>query len=349
MNHLINPLNIKAGPMASFLFVTLVFCLLSACERQHQQLVFDGLTMGTTYQVKLVPGEQSVSDDFGQRIQARLDSLNQTFTTYRQDSELMLLNRSPENQAYAVSSDMVRVLEVAQEVYQLTSGAFDPTVGALVNLWGFGPDNTGDRIPSEAEIATELALVGFSKLQIAPDGTNIIRSSDIALDMSAVAKGYAVDAVAELLEGEGFNNYLVEVGGELRLKGLKANKDPWRIAIEAPSLERGLVQKVLIPGDVAVATSGDYRNYFEKDGKRYSHTIDPRTGYPIGHQLASVTIIAKTAAFADALATGFMVLGSDASLDVAEENKLAVYLLVKEGDAFKGYYSSAFAPYLPGD
>tara|TARA_R110000787_G_scaffold30381_2_gene81637 strand:+ start:16779 stop:17825 length:1047 start_codon:yes stop_codon:yes gene_type:complete len=348
MNHLINRLKIKAGPMASFLFVVVMVFLLSACDQQSQ-LVYDGRTMGTTYQVKLVPSEQPVSEGLGQRIQSRLDSLNQTFTTYQQNSELMLLNRSPVGQVYAVSSDMLQVLKTAKEVHQLTSGAFDPTVGALVNLWGFGPENTGDRVPSETDIAAELALVGFNKLQITPDGANIIRSSDIALDMSAVAKGYAVDAVAELLEQEGFNHYLVEVGGELRLKGLKANKDPWRIAIEAPSLERGLVQKVLIPGDVAVATSGDYRNYFEKDGKRYSHTIDPRTGYPLDHQLASVTIIAETAVFADALATGFMVLGADASLKVAEKNKLAVYLLVKEGDAFKGYYSSAFAPYLSGD
>lgn len=348
MNRLINRLKIKAGPMASFLFVTVMVSLLSACDRQSQ-LVFDGRTMGTTYQVKLVPSEQSVSDDLGQKIQSRLDSLNNTFTTYRQDSELMLLNRAPVGQVYAVSQDMLHVLNTAKEVHQLTSGAFDPTVGALVNLWGFGPENTGNRVPSETDIATELGLLGFNKLQITPDATSITRSSDIALDMSAVAKGYAVDAVAELLDQEGFNNYLVEVGGELRLKGVKANKDPWRIAIEAPSLERGLVQKVLVPGDAAVATSGDYRNYFEKDGKRYSHTIDPRTGYPLDHQLASVTIIAETAAFADALATGFMVLGADASLKIAEENKLAVYLLVKEGEAFKSYYSSAFAPFLSGD
>ena len=348
MNRLINRLKIKAGPMASFLFVTVMVSLLSACDRQSQ-LVFDGRTMGTTYQVKLVPSEQSVSGDLGQKIQSRLDSLNNTFTTYQQDSELMLLNRAPVGQVYAVSQDMLHVLNTAKEVHQLTSGAFDPTVGALVNLWGFGPENTGNRVPSETDIATELGLLGFNKLQITPDATSITRSSDIALDMSAVAKGYAVDAVAELLEQEGFNNYLVEVGGELRLKGVKANKDPWRIAIEAPSLERGLVQKVLVPGDAAVATSGDYRNYFEKDGKRYSHTIDPRTGYPLDHQLASVTIIAETAAFADALATGFMVLGADASLKIAEENKLAVYLLVKEGEAFKSYYSSAFAPFLSGD
>ncbi|PHQ58556.1 MAG: thiamin biosynthesis protein ApbE [Porticoccus sp.] len=348
MNHLINRLKIKAGPMASFLFVVVMVSLLSACDRQSQ-LVFDGKTMGTTYQVKLVPGEQSVSDDLGQKIQSRLDSLNNTFTTYQQDSELMLLNRAPVGQTYAVSQDMLHVLNTAKEVHQLTSGAFDPSVGALVNLWGFGPQNTGNRIPAEADIAAELALVDFNKLQITPDGASIIRSSNIALDMSAVAKGYAVDAVAELLEQAGFNNYLVEVGGELRLKGVKVNKDPWRIAIEAPSLERGLVQKVLIPGDAAVATSGDYRNYYEKDGKRYSHTIDPRTGYPLDHQLASVTIIAEKAVFADALATGFMVLGADASLKVAEENKLAVYLLVKEGEVFKSYYSSAFAPFLSGD
>lgn len=348
MSYFIKRLKIKAGPRASFLFVAIVLCLLSACERQSRQLVFDGLTMGTTYQVKLVSAGRPVSDDLGERIQSRLDSLNHTFTTYQQDSELMQLNRSPVNQVYTVSIDMLRVLEAAQTVYELTSGAFDPTVGPLVNLWGFGPDNSGDQIPLEEDITARLEFVGFNKLHSSPAG-KIIKHSEITLDMSAIAKGYAVDAIAELLEQEGFNNYLVEVGGELRLEGLKANQDPWRIAIEAPSLEKGLIQRVLIPRNAAVATSGDYRNYFEKGGKRFSHTIDPRTGYPIDHQLASVTVIAETAVFADALATGFMVMGPVASLKVAEENNLAIYLLVREGDVFKGHYSSAFAPYLSGD
>ncbi|MEZ5528941.1 MAG: FAD:protein FMN transferase [Porticoccaceae bacterium] len=323
--------------------------LLAGCSGQAEQVVINGVTMGTTYEVKIAPGKAKIPNDLSSRVQQALDQLDSRFTTYSPGSELEQLNRGEVMQDISVSAEMLEVLQVADRVYQLTGGAFDPTVGPLVNLWGFGPDPSSSEIPPKETIRRQLARVGLDKLVVNTDGNSVRRTADIQLDLSAVAKGFAVDAVAELLESMGIANYLVEVGGELRLRGTKAEQQPWRIAIESPSLERHAVQQAMNPGDAAVATSGDYRNYFEKDGKRYSHTIDPRTGYPVSHHLASVTVVADTTAFADALATGLMVMGHEAALALAEKNDLAVYLLVKENDGCKAYSSPAFGRYLSGE
>ncbi|WP_461481416.1 FAD:protein FMN transferase [Porticoccus sp.] len=331
------------------MFALLLSFLLSACTESPDQLVFNGLSMGTSYQVKVVPNRVAVPEDMAAQIQQTLDSMENIFTTYRPDSELMHLNRAGVKQTVPISAEMLQVLQLSQEVYRLTGGAFDPTVGSLVNLWGFGPDPSLDRVPAKNQINSMLAQVGLNKLELDAGARSARRNADIQLDLSAVAKGFAVDAVAAHLESLGFSNYLVEVGGELRVMGVKANQQPWRIAVESPSLERREVQQALTPGNAGVATSGDYRNYFEKDGSRYSHTIDPRTGYPVSHRLASVTVIAGKTAFADALATGLMVMGHEAALQLAEKNDLAIYLLVKEGDGFKAYASPAFAHYLPGE
>lgn len=339
----------KTGPEASFLFVLLISLLLVACSETPEQYVFSGLTMGTTYQVKVVPAGVPVPDNFGKTIQSTLESLDSTFSTYQTDSELMSLNRTPVGETMSLSQPMMRVLGISDQVFQLTGGAFDPTVGPLVNLWGFGPDPSQDKVPELSKIKTQLGRIGFGKLAVDHGAASARRTADIQLDLSAVAKGFAVDVVAELLTSHGLVNYLVEVGGELRTNGLKANGQPWRIAIESPTLERREVQQALTLGNAAIATSGDYRNYFERGGRRYSHTIDPRTGFPITHQLASVTVIAEDTASADALATGLMVMGHAESLALAEKNDLAIYLLVKEEAEFKAYYSSAFAPYLSGE
>jgi len=339
----------KTGPGASFLFVLLTSLLLVACSETQEQYVFSGLTMGTTYQVKVVPGKVPVPDNFGKTIQSTLEELDSTFSTYQTDSELMSLNRTPVGETMSLSQPMLRVLGISDQVFQLTGGAFDPTVGPLVNLWGFGPDPSQDKVPELSKIRAQLNRIGFGKLAVDHGAASARRTADIQLDLSAVAKGFAVDVVAELLASQGLVNYLVEVGGELRTNGLKANGQPWRIAIESPTLERREVQQALALGNAAIATSGDYRNYFERGGKRYSHTIDPRTGFPITHQLASVTVIAEDTASADALATGLMVLGHTEALALAEKNDLAIYLLVKEETEFKAYYSSAFAPYLSGE
>jgi FAD:protein FMN transferase len=340
----------KTRPRASFLFACFLFVVgLQGCAEKPEQLVFSGLTMGTTYQVKIVPNNLVVSNNLADQIDQRLQNLNATFTTYQKASELMTFNQSAIKKPQAVSQDMLEVMTIAKQVYQLTNGAFDPTVGPLVNLWGFGPDYTDQVIPAPEEIAQHLLSVGLNHLLLDKQAGTATRRSDIHLDLSAIAKGYAVDEVAELLASHGIENYLVEVGGELRLNGLKANGERWRIAIEKPSMEQGGVQEALALEDVAVATSGDYRNYFEKQGKRYSHTIDPRTGYPIDHNLVSVTVLAQTAARADALATAMMVLGTEDALIHAEQHGLAVYLLIKQAEGFESRTSTLFTQYLLGE
>jgi len=291
-----------------------------------------------------------------------LESLNQTFSTYIETSELMQFNQAQIAQPQAVSEDMQFVMSIAQEIYDLTDGAFDPTVAPLVNLWGFGPKESGDIIPKPKQIHHALSMIGLNHLVLNKVAREAQRERNIKLDFSAIAKGYAVDVVADLLESSGIEHYLVEVGGELRASGHKQNGDLWRIAIEKPSSDQSLnqvsleqsplkqiAQQVISLQDAAVATSGDYRNYFEKNGKRYSHTIDPRTGYPVDHKLVSVTVIEKTAIRADALATAMMVMGPKNSLMLAEEYNISVYILVKEADGFKVQYSKAFAQYLSGD
>ncbi len=322
---------------------------ISGCSEKPEQLVFSGMTMGTSYQVKIITNDDVPTENLGEQIENRLSSLNQTFSTYIETSELMQFNQAKTGQPQAISEDMQVVMSIAQEVYGLTDGAFDPTVAPLVNLWGFGPNESNNVIPQSEQIQQALSVIGLNHLVLNKAAKKAQREQDIKLDFSAIAKGYAVDAVADLLESSGIQHYLVEVGGELRAGGYKPNGDLWRIAIERPSLVQDDVQQVIALQDVAVATSGDYRNYFEKNGKRYSHTIDPRIGYPVDHELASVTIIEETAVKADALATAMMVMGPEDSLMLAEKYNIPVYILVKEADGFKVQYSKAFAQYLSGD
>ena len=350
---------IKTGPRASFLFASfLSLAGLLGCTEKPNQLVFSGLVMGTTYQVKIVPNDLVVSNSLADQIDERLQSLDGTLTTYQKTSELMTFNQSTINKSLVVSEDLFEVMSIAKQIYEHTNGAFDPTVGPLVNLWGFGPNYTDQVIPPPESIAQHLSAVGLNHLLLDKQAGTVTRQSDIRLDLSAVAKGYAVDEVAELLASHGIESYLVEVGGELRLKGLKANGKRWRIAIEKPYSgqsggqsvgQESAVQEVLALENVAVATSGDYRNYFEQEGKRYSHTIDPRTGYPIDHNLASVTVVAQTASRADALATAMMVLGPEGALKLAEQNDLAVYLLIKRADGFESKTTTLFSQYLLGE
>jgi thiamine biosynthesis lipoprotein len=356
---------VKTGLYASFLFASiryisasvfkgpfligLLLIVVQGCTEKSDQLVYSGMTMGTTYQVKIVPGNASLDEKLGDQIQRQLQALDTLFTTYNKTSELMVFNRSAIKEPHRISQDMVEVLGIAKDIYLLTHGAFDPTVGPLVNVWGFGPENTHDSVPSPEIIAPLVSSIGFDNLLLDRKNQMASRQKDIQLDLSAVAKGYAVDVVANLLTSKGLDNYLVEVGGELRASGHKSNGQRWRVAIEKPLLEQGGIQQAISLENVAVATSGDYRNYFEKDGKRYSHTIDPRTGYPLSHSLASVTVIAETAARADALATAMMVLGPEKSLSLAEENNISAYILIKQNEGFKAFYSSAFTPYFSGE
>lgn len=338
----------KTGPLwASFLFLLACLTLLSSCTRKDIDLSFAGETMGTRYHVTVVTDAGRFPDGVEDAVADLLGRLDQSMSTYKPDSELNQLNRLALGEELRISADLWQVLQAAQHVHVLTHGAFDPSVGPLVDLWGFGPDDTDDKVPSEVEIKALLARVDFGQLRLGSDNT-VTKLADIDLDLSAIAKGYAAQQVATLLKTWGFSNFLVEVGGELQLAGRNRKGTPWHIAIEVPSLMQGGIEKVIAVSNIGVATSGDYRNYFEREGVRYSHTIDPRTGRPITHTLASVTVLADTAGVADALATAFMVMGADQTLELARQRDIPVYLLVKTTDGFQASYSEAFTPYLDG-
>jgi FAD:protein FMN transferase len=330
------------GPLAPFFVVWL--CILAGCSPSGNQVQYSGSTMGTTYHVTVIGKE--LPADLGDQIGAVLADVNRRMSTYIDDSELMQLNRSPVGDAVRVSPQLMAVLVMAREIYVATGGAFDPSVGPLVNLWGFGPDYKPDQVPDGESIAAARAELGFDSLLLDESALTVVRQKDIDLDLSAIAKGYGADRVAELLNSQGINRYMVEVGGELALSGMNNKGSPWQIAIERPAPGARDVQVVASFSDVGVATSGDYRNYFEQDGKRYSHTIDPRTGHPITHSLASVTVVAESSAKADGLATAFMVMGADSALQFAEAHGIAIMTLSKSSEGFDVAYSLAFSPYL---
>ena len=213
-------------------------------------------------------------------------------------------------------------------LYQVTGGALDITLGPLVNLWGFGPDKRPTQFPSKEVIAEAKARTGIEFLDV--DGTRLSKTkADLYVDLSSIAKGFGVDVVAGILNKYNVAGYLVEIGGELSVFGNKMDGSAWRVAIEQPDVDDREVQQVIAPGNMAIATSGDYRNYYEEEGRQFSHLIDPRTGYPIDHRLASVTVLHKQCMVADGYATAMMVLGTEASLALAQREGLAIMLIEK--------------------
>lgn len=335
--------------LASFLFLC---ALQMACSKPEelQSFKLSGQTMGTTYHITLVA---DVGKPFPiteaalhQQVEAELRFINETMSTYIPDSELMLVNAAPVGDWLAVSQPLMEVLRLSKDISNASGGAFDVTVGPLVNLWGFGPELHSDEVPDPAAIKEMKERLGYQHLELGEE-SKIKKQSDIRIDLSAIAKGYGVDRIANLIDSAGIQHYMVEIGGEIRTKGRNDRNVAWVIAIEKPSMLSQGIFTTISPGQAGMATSGDYRNYFEKDGKRYSHTINPITGYPIEHKLASVTVIAPTAAEADGWATAIMVSGVEKGIDIAEQQKLAVYMIVKEGDSFVERYSSSFLNYKP--
>jgi len=318
-------------------------------------LQLNGLTMGTSYQVQIVdmPGDIE-AEDLAVDISGLLRQLDtEIFSTYASNSELSRFNRHGINIPFVASSAMMEVLLMAQEISALSGGAFDVTVGPLVNLWGFGPDlAVFETVPAQSQIDGERARVGFQFLQISPSTEEILKTRDIYVDLSAIAKGYAVDQLAEYLDQAGVDNYFLEIGGELKIKGLKPGGESWVPAIEAPVEAVSQVYQIFYSrGDnIAIAGSGDYRNYFEEEGLRYSHEIDPRNGRPVTHELAAAYVIDESTARADALATTYMILGPDAAEDLASRQEQAVYFIYKsDGGGFEDYVSAEFNRYLGSD
>jgi thiamine biosynthesis lipoprotein len=323
--------------------------LLAGCGTGSSPQKLSGQTMGTTWSVTYLQGDATATTQaIHALITQRLEAINASMSTYRDDSELMRFNQLAVGQAFRLSSDLREVLAAALIVGQASGGAYDVTVGPLVDLWGFGASGPHEGIPSAADIEAGLKQVGQQFLQLDDTGT-LRKTATVQIDLSSIAKGYGVDAVAQLLEDAGIADYLAEVGGEMRLSGVSPRGDDWRVAIEAPDPRQRSVALAFSATDIAVATSGDYRNFFEVDGQRYSHSIDARTGWPVRHDLVSVTVLHESAMWADAWATALTVLGPDLALSVAQQQGLAVYLIRREADALAVEYSPAFAPYLPSD
>ena len=320
----------------------LAFLFLFGCSSETKESIqsIAGPTMGTTYSVKWLAYDANQAAQLQSEVDQLLIDINQAMSTYIADSELSRFNRFEQDEPVPVSNALLDVLKLAQDISSRTDGAFDVTVGPLVNLWGFGPDGRVISAPSDEAISALRANIGYQKLQILKGA--IRKESGLYVDLSAIAKGYAVDKVAELLDTKGVASYLVEIGGELRAKGMKPNSVPWKVAVESPTAGSRQVQQVLMATDVAIATSGDYRNYFEEAGVRYSHTIDPATGKPINHKLASVTVLRPTCAEADALATAFSVMGEQRAYAFALANDIDAYFIAKTDSGFEELMTPGF-------
>ena len=270
-------------------------------------------------------------------------------STYIPNSEISLFNKSTSLGKFEVSSGFARVLKESIRLGELSEGKLDITVGPLVNLWGFGPEQRPEKAPNEELLAATLTRIGLKNLHL--DGQQLSKDiPSLYIDLSTIAKGYGVDVVAELIEANGITNYLVEIGGEMRLKGFKHTGELWAIAIEKPILdpsgEERAVHQIVIPKDNAVATSGDYRNYFEADGHRFSHIIDPATGKPIDHNLVSVTVIDPSSMTADGLSTTLMVMGAEKGMAFAIKNNIAALFISKTEHGFSEQFTVKFKQYL---
>jgi len=306
--------------------------------------------MGTWYSVQLAALPAGLdSPRLRANIEAELDRVNAWMSTYRRDSEISRFNRHESADWFPVSAETVHVVETARRVSVMTDGAFDVTVGPLVNLWSFGPETREPRVPPEAEIARRRARVGYRRIEIRDEPPALRKTRpDLTLDLSAIAKGFGVDQVAEALEKSGVSDYLVEIGGEVRARGVKSDGTAWRIGVEKPLPGRRELERVLEIRDRAVATSGDYRNFFEVDGKRYGHTIDPRTGRPVEHELGAVTVVEQTCMRADALATALMVLGPEKGHDLAVARGWAALFQVRGQRGIEIRETPAFAALRAG-
>ena len=328
----------------TFLACIVLLQALAACGDQRlTEYQLSGPTMGTQFTVAIAAELKFDQENLQLQIHAALDDVNQRMSTYRANSELTQFNHSRSTDWISVSPELCGTVNSSLALGILTGGAFDITVGKLVNLWGFGPAGSRNEPPANADIAAAKLMTGHGKLHADCNQPAIRKDhADLHIDLSAYAKGLAADDIAALLDKEGIANYLVEIGGDLRARGHNANNVKWRVAIEKPDEAGSAVAKIIHLSDRSVATSGDYRNFFESDDQRYSHTIDPRTGRPVVHNMASVTVLADSAAYADALATALMVLGPEDGLAFADKEGIAAYFLLREGNGITERMSMHF-------
>ncbi|CAJ0992029.1 FAD:protein FMN transferase ApbE [Pantoea sp. Nvir] len=325
--------------------------VMSACDKQSmsQVMVLQGKVMGTVWRVVLFGVDSVHKKALQQAIQRQLDADDHMLSTWKPDS---LLSRFNSYQGYAmqpISADMADIVTKALRIGAKTKGAMDITIGRLVNLWGFGSVKQPVHMPTDAEITLVKTQTGLQHLRVIQTVAGQWlqkKNPGLYVDLSTMGEGYATDHLARLIERQGINNYLVSVGGALFSRGHNGKGKSWRIAIQKPTDNENTAQTYVNLQGYGISTSGSYRNYYELDGRRISHIIDPATGWPIKHKLVSATVIATTALEADGWDTGLMVLGSEKAKELALEQQLAVYLISKEKDKFVSWMSPQFLIFL---
>ncbi len=330
----------------SYLTLTILFSFVlaaTACEAKQEHLI-QGRTMGTTYHVRVITGFfQSVSGLKGQ-IDQRLVEINRSLSTYQKDSEISRFNQFRQaGKRFKISHDFFEVIKIGQTIYRLSGGAWDGTVNPLVDLWGFGRSGRRNKIPEKIQITALLQDIGFESIEILDTGFLVKNRAAVTVDLSAIAKGYGVDQVSALVRKKGFENYLIEIGGEVYAAGHRKDGRRWRIGINLPRSDAAFeeVYKVVELRNQGFATSGDYRSFFEVDGVRYSHVIDPRTGFPVSNGVVSVSIITGTCSMADGLATAVMVMGVEKGLELIDRlDGVEGLIVVEQNDGTLVDYNS---------
>ncbi|MGI9329595.1 MAG: FAD:protein FMN transferase [Gammaproteobacteria bacterium] len=320
-------------------------CLATGCGPAPPPDPIQGNTMGTVYTVRVarLPAGLSLAT-LAQDIENELNRVNAAMSTYREDSEISRFNRGPAGTWIGVSPEFAAVVSAGQGIGAASLGAFDLTVGKLVQTWGFGPEGQRQTPPSPAAVQRARSVIKASALRVRLEPPALLKElPELEIDLSAIAKGHGVDRLAALLDAAGIGNYLVDIGGDLRTRGRRDDGTVWRIGIERPLISGRRVQQVLgMSQDAAVATSGNYRNFFEADGKRYAHIVDPRTGSPVTSALASVSVIADDCTTADAWATALTVMGSEEGYELATRQGLSALFISRNGETFTERMTPAF-------
>ncbi|MBJ3814361.1 FAD:protein FMN transferase ApbE [Shimwellia pseudoproteus] len=338
---------LRAGLVAGLLILT--GCDNPPSTAATTAVVLEGKTMGTYWRASLAGVDSARAEDLRHKIQSQLDGDDQLLSTWKPDSALSRFNQSTSTAPWPVSEAMSDIVTEALRVGEKTHGAMDITVGPLVNLWGFGPDKQPVKTPDASQIAAAKAKTGLAHLTVINKAGQQWLQKDIPglyVDLSTVGEGYAADHLARLMEQQGISRYLVSVGGAVVTRGTNGDGNPWRVAIQKPTDRENAVQAVVDLNGHGISTSGSYRNYYELDGRRISHVIDPVSGAPIQHKLVSVTVIAPTALEADAWDTGLMVLGTEKARQVVEQQQLAVYMITKTAEGFSVWMSPQFKTFL---
>ena len=332
-----------------------MFFILIGCfgnEKKQSPVSISGQTMGTTYNVTVIDNPLSLSkENLKKRIEETLNEVNQKMSNWYDQSEINMINNDNRGEPIDLSQELFDVINISTDIHNRSNGAFDITAAPLINLWGFGPNKSERKIPSVSEVNAALEMVGQTRLLKLIPGLNQLkkRNSEVSINLSAIAKGYGIDRIARTLREEKIQNFLVEIGGDLITSGTNKNGKAWSIGIESPKGGRQIVQSVIKIKDQAMATSGDYKNFFEKNGIRYSHIIDPKTGYPIRHKTLSVTVLSKSAALADGWATAMLVLGKNDGMIVANKLDIPVFFISSHEKMFITAGSEEFKKIAAGN